>query len=72
MTRTQLAKLYSVHYKTFLCWMQDIPELANISKRQRILTPLQVRTVFAKMGVPANLPKSLCDKYQTETIREQL
>ena len=50
-TKTQLAKLYKVHYSTFKKWLDKVPDL-NLSHGQRILTPKQVQKIYAHLGEP--------------------
>lgn len=50
-TRTQLAKLYKVHYNTFANWLKRIPDL-EIKENQRILTPKQVEKIINHLGSP--------------------
>ena len=41
----ELAKKYKVSLKTFNTWIKDIPGLAMLYPRQKILTPKQVRII---------------------------
>ena len=50
-SKTELAKLYNVHYSTFIKWLNKIPDL-EIEKRQRLLTPKQVEKVLFHLGEP--------------------
>lgn len=50
-TRTQLAKLYKVHYNTFIKWLKLIPDL-DIKPNQRTLTPKQVEKIINHLGSP--------------------
>lgn len=44
--------MYNISYKTFANWLK-IAKI-NIDKKQRILTPLQVKECFEKLGLPEN------------------
>jgi transposase len=50
-SKTELARLYQVHYDTFIKWIKAIPEL-KLNSKQRILTPKQVETIFKHLGEP--------------------
>jgi hypothetical protein len=50
-TRTQLAKIYKVHYNTFSKWLKLIPDL-DIKANQRTLTPKQVEKIIDHLGSP--------------------
>lgn len=53
-TKGTLAKAYGVHYKTFIAWIKNIPEL-KLTSKQRILTPKQVEIIFLELGEPNDL-----------------
>ena len=50
-TKTDLARLYNVHYDTFKKWLEMIPDL-GLNPSQRMLTPKQVEKIFAHLGEP--------------------
>ena len=50
-TKTQLAKQYKVHYNTFIKWLKMIPDL-ELSSKQRLLTPKQVKIIYNHLGDP--------------------
>ncbi len=50
-TKTELAKMYKVHYDTFAKWLKSVPEL-NLLPTQRVLTPKQVKKIFDHLGEP--------------------
>ncbi len=50
-TKTDLARLYNVHYDTFKKWLEKIPDL-ELDACQRVLTPKQVQKIFAHLGEP--------------------
>lgn len=50
-TKTELARLYNVHYDTFKKWLKTVPEL-NMKAGQRLLTPKQVNQIFIHLGEP--------------------
>lgn len=50
-TRSQLARQYNVHYKTFANWLKMIPDL-KINPRQKVLTPNQVAKIYEYLGAP--------------------
>ena len=50
-SKTELARLYQVHYDTFKKWIDLIPDLGLIPNK-RILTPKQVEMIFKHVGKP--------------------
>ena len=50
-SKTELARMYQVHYDTFKKWLKNVPEL-ELNKNQRILTPKQVEKIFNHLGEP--------------------
>ncbi len=50
-SKTELARMYQVHYDTFKKWLVNVPEL-EIENGQRILTPKQVEKIFNHLGEP--------------------
>jgi len=50
--KSKLATKFGVSLETFNIWIQDIPEL-KISKRQRLLTPLQVKIITEHLQEPS-------------------
>ena len=50
-SKTELARIYQVHYDTFKKWIDLIPDL-GLTPTQRILTPKQVEKIFKHVGKP--------------------
>lgn len=50
-SKTELARMYEVHYDTFKKWLQNVPDL-ELKQGQRILTPKQVEKIFNHLGQP--------------------
>ena len=50
-SKTELARMYNVHYDTFKKWLKNVPEL-ELEPAQRILTPKQVEKIFNHLGEP--------------------
>lgn len=50
-TKTELAKMYNIHYNTFIKWLADIPGL-GLDPKKRLLTPKQVEIIFLHLGEP--------------------
>jgi hypothetical protein len=53
--RTQLAKIYKVHYNTFSKWLKLIPDL-DIKANQRTLTPKQVEKIINHLATGNKFP----------------
>ncbi|GEM_PF-789793 len=50
-SKTELARMYNVHYDTFKKWLKGVPDL-DLKPTQRILTPKQVEKIFNHIGEP--------------------
>jgi len=50
-SKTELARMYNVHYDTFKKWLINVPEL-DLKPTQRILTPKQVEKIINHLGEP--------------------
>jgi transposase len=50
-SKTELARMYNVHYDTFKKWLKGVPDL-DLKPTQRILTPKQVEKIFKHLGEP--------------------
>jgi len=54
-TKAELAALYGVHRNTLTSWMNRFPDefaQTGYRKRVRILTPVQVKLLYALVGTP--------------------
>jgi hypothetical protein len=51
MTKSQLARLYSIHISTLNAWLKPIKGL-DLRNGQRILTPKQVALIMEHLGEP--------------------
>lgn len=50
-TKKELAKKYGINYKTFINWINQIPNL-NLIANSRLLNPKQVALIFEQLGEP--------------------
>jgi transposase len=50
-SKTELSRMYNVHYDTFKKWLKNVPDL-DLKPAQRILTPKQVEKIFKHLGEP--------------------
>jgi hypothetical protein len=50
-TKSQLARAYKVHLKTFQAWLLKVPNL-ELTPNQRTLTPKQVRLIYEHLDPP--------------------
>ena len=50
-SKTELARMYNVHYDTFKKWLKSVPDI-DLKPAQRILTPKQVEKIFNHLGEP--------------------
>ena len=50
-SKTELAMEFGISYKTFIRWIQDVPDL-KLRHRQRLFSPKQVLQIYEHFGKP--------------------
>jgi len=50
-TKKELAIAYNIHPQTLSKWLMSVPDL-NMSPKQRIFTPKQLKLIYDHLGEP--------------------